>query len=328
MIHAIRDLRGVTATEKLVMFALAAHLPRVFPSQSLLAEETGLGRQAVNGTIQKLVARGLLIVTARAAGQGNEYAFSPAMTAADPVVLDDTPCRPGRHPLSSRTTPPVVQDDTKIQVKIQDKIQDKKLSSFHDDIEPAFDAWNTMAERAGLPTVQLRSEARKKALSSRLEDAGGLEGWLAALDKVERSPFLRGERGAWKASFEFVSKAANFAKIMEGNYDDKRGPDAGREPANSPAMGSAMRAFFAVMARPDDGSPEPDGPGWPDGSRKHESFDRGGSGSSGAARGGRGSLPAGKQGGDRDGGDQARADHGACGEVGSIQAVTLRRGSG
>jgi biotin operon repressor len=291
MIHAIRDLRGVTATEKLVLYALAAHLPRVFPSQSLLAAETGLGRQAVNATIQKLVARGLLIVTARAAGQGNEYAFSPAMTAGDPVVLDDTPCRPGRHPLSLTTTPPVVQDDTKKQTKIQTKKQTKTLSSFHDDIEPAFDSWNAMAERAGLPTVQLRSDARKKALSARLKDAGGLEGWLAALDKVEASPFLRGERGSWKANFEFVSKAANFAKIMEGNYDDKRGPNAGREPTDGVAVGSAMRAFMAVMRGPGDRDPQPDWPGRPDGAGRHEGHDRPGGGSGGAAPGGGRGLP-------------------------------------
>lgn len=96
-----------------------------------------------------------------------------------------------------------------------------------DDTEAAFDAWNTMAAVAGLPLVQNRSETRKKHLRARLAECDGLEGWRAALDKVQASSFLTGagDRG-WKADFDFFVTAKQFTKIMEGGHDDGDRPQS------------------------------------------------------------------------------------------------------
>lgn len=95
------------------------------------------------------------------------------------------------------------------------------------EVGEAIQAWNAMAERAGLATVRQVTEPRRRSLRARLAECGGMPGWHDAMAKVEASPFLRGERSGnghdrWRASFDFVVTQANFTKLMEGNYDDRQ----------------------------------------------------------------------------------------------------------
>ena len=46
----------------------------------------------------------------------------------------------------------------------------------------------------------------------------------AAFEKAEKSSFLKGEnKRKWTASFDWLIKAENIAKILNGNFDDKKG---------------------------------------------------------------------------------------------------------
>jgi hypothetical protein len=96
------------------------------------------------------------------------------------------------------------------------------------DIGQAVRAFNAVAERIGLPRVQKITDARRKALRKRLVDVGGLDGWAAALTKLEASAFCRGvnDRG-WVADFDFLMRESSFVKLMEGKYDDRTNPDGG-----------------------------------------------------------------------------------------------------
>jgi hypothetical protein len=82
---------------------------------------------------------------------------------------------------------------------------------------------------------------------ARLKDAGGIEGWNAALAMVRGSRLLRGEmpprpghRTAWCCTFDFLVSASGFVKVMEGNYrDDRPGAGSGDGFAD---LGAKMRA--------------------------------------------------------------------------------------
>ncbi len=89
------------------------------------------------------------------------------------------------------------------------------------DIREAFDIYNAMAERAGLPIAQKFTNTRKTRIKARLKDAGGLEGWKTAISKVESNSFLTGDgdRG-WKANLDFLLKEQSFTQLMEGAYDE------------------------------------------------------------------------------------------------------------
>ncbi len=73
----------------------------------------------------------------------------------------------------------------------------------------------------GLPQVQVLSDKRKRNLTARLSDCGGIEGWVACLEKVKSSDFLMGRTKDWKADFDFIITQSKFIKIMEGCYDNQ-----------------------------------------------------------------------------------------------------------
>lgn len=95
-------------------------------------------------------------------------------------------------------------------------------------IDEAHALWNAAAKRQGWATVMRLTDARKKALKSRLKEYHGIEAWTAALAKAEASSFLTGktERSNghehWKFNFDFMIKPNSFTKLMEGGYDDRR----------------------------------------------------------------------------------------------------------
>ena len=89
-----------------------------------------------------------------------------------------------------------------------------------DEISRAVEAYNEAANHAGWPKVQKIGKARRSALSARLKDAGGIDGWVFALDKAKASPHLTGQNDrGWTASFDFLTRESSFVKLMEGNYD-------------------------------------------------------------------------------------------------------------
>jgi hypothetical protein len=48
-------------------------------------------------------------------------------------------------------------------------------------------------------------------------------------NKVQESDYLNGRTGnAWQATFDWVLKAENWVKVIDGNYDNKEQASAGR----------------------------------------------------------------------------------------------------
>lgn len=94
------------------------------------------------------------------------------------------------------------------------------LSSDADDLKLAFDLYNEAAARSGLPQAQAMNDQRKSAIRRRLKDAGGIEGWKIALEKVEASPHCTGQNDrGWKADLDFILQPKSFTRLMEGSYD-------------------------------------------------------------------------------------------------------------
>jgi hypothetical protein len=72
------------------------------------------------------------------------------------------------------------------------------------------------------PTLRAVSDTRKKAILARL-DTYTLDDFKTVFQNAESSSFLKGADGGWKATFDWMVKEANFIKVLEGNYADKRG---------------------------------------------------------------------------------------------------------
>lgn len=87
------------------------------------------------------------------------------------------------------------------------------------DYKSIFNAFNEIC--VSLPSIKSLSEARKKAIKARLA-VYSVDDFKALFEKAEASTFLKGGNDRnWTATFDWLIKDANMAKVLDGNYDDK-----------------------------------------------------------------------------------------------------------
>lgn len=117
------------------------------------------------------------------------------------------------------------------------------------DVSQAVSRYNEAATKAGWPQVQKMTPSRSKQLRSRLVDCGGLPGWEDALRRAFASDFCRGRTSKpWTGfGFDWLVKAGNFTKLMEGNYDNRIDQSHGEQPDRRKS--NASDGFAAVAAR-------------------------------------------------------------------------------
>lgn len=81
------------------------------------------------------------------------------------------------------------------------------------------DAWNEMARKHGLPTVEACAGKRLKALKARIAEHGE-DAALRAIANVPGSPHWLGENG-WLGNFDSLMRPDNFQRMLEGAYGSK-----------------------------------------------------------------------------------------------------------
>jgi uncharacterized phage protein (TIGR02220 family) len=96
-----------------------------------------------------------------------------------------------------------------------------------------------------LPKCTTLSDARKKAIKARMNSGYTLEDFQRLFEKTEASSFMKGanERN-WRASFDWLIKDSNMAKVLDGNYDDR-----GHTIVHNPKPAQSSGATFADMLR-------------------------------------------------------------------------------
>ena len=78
-----------------------------------------------------------------------------------------------------------------------------------------------------LSSVKSLSDARKKAIKARL-NTYSIEDFEALFKKAESSTFLKGGNNRnWTANFDWLIKDSNMAKVLDGNYDNKKSANTG-----------------------------------------------------------------------------------------------------
>jgi uncharacterized protein YdaU (DUF1376 family) len=81
------------------------------------------------------------------------------------------------------------------------------------------EAWNEMAERKALPAIRGLTPTRLRQIKARIREFPDIADWQLALDAIERSEFLCGADGKWRANFDFLLQPSSFQKLIEGTYD-------------------------------------------------------------------------------------------------------------
>jgi hypothetical protein len=152
------------------------------------------------------------------------------LTETDTGVTVITICNYDEYqaPVKAADTGPIqarYRSDTNDKKVIREEVREEEpkgsLSS-DADLSQAFAEYNAAAAKAGWPVAAVFSAKRKSALRMRLAEFGGLEGWRAALARARASPHCCGQNDrGWTASFDFLTQASSFTKLMEGNYDPR-----------------------------------------------------------------------------------------------------------
>lgn len=84
-----------------------------------------------------------------------------------------------------------------------------------------------------LPSVKTLSDARKKAIKARFNSGYTQDDFITLFQKAQESDFLKGKNDRnWAATFDWLIKDANMAKVLDGNYDNKGGNRYGRDAKN------------------------------------------------------------------------------------------------
>ena len=118
---------------------------------------------------------------------------------------------------ASRVT---VTEVTRLDIDI-DRDKEEYTCASGDALKPEhiFEKWNEVAGQIGRPKILKLSPSRRQLLKGRISQHE-LTDFVTVFDKVLASPFLRGDAKWVGVTFDWLFKAANFQKVLEGNYDD------------------------------------------------------------------------------------------------------------
>lgn len=77
------------------------------------------------------------------------------------------------------------------------------------------------------PCLKTLSDSRKKSIKARFNSGYTYEDFQNLFTKAESSSFLKGANNRnWSATFDWLIKDSNMAKVLDGNYDDKNNTNA------------------------------------------------------------------------------------------------------
>lgn len=138
-------------------------------------------------------------------------------------------CKEYGYSIDTLCIPERQEEETKEEEETEE--QTKKETKEKEDIHQQFvDGYHAICP--SLPKVMRITDSRKRAIKARIKD-DGLDTIKTVLEKTEASDFLTGRSGDFKATFDWILKPANFIKILEGNYDN-------RKPKNKEPLGGRV----------------------------------------------------------------------------------------
>ena len=108
------------------------------------------------------------------------------------------------------------------EIKREEK-RDKEIKRQEIDYQLIADLYNETC--VSFPRLRSLSDSRKKAIKARFNSGYTLDDFKAVFEAAENSSFLKGKNDRnWSATFDWMIKDGNMAKILDGNYADKTKP--------------------------------------------------------------------------------------------------------
>ena len=114
------------------------------------------------------------------------------------------------------------------------------------DYQKIIDLFNTICK--SFPSVRSLSDTRKKAIKARL-NTYTVDDFKQCFENAEASSFLKGGNNRnWTATFDWLIKDSNMAKVLDGNYNDtKSGFDSSLNNADEFVNAALNRGFEGLI---------------------------------------------------------------------------------
>lgn len=182
-----------------------------FPSVDLITREMGMGKDTFYRHINALVAAGV-VEKKQSLSENGKFGRTVYRLTHEIVILD--------YPITENED--TVERDTAHKETNNNNININSINNNRESIDYRLIADMYNETCVSLPHITKLSDARKKAIKARLNKYS-VDDLHKAFEKAEVSNFLKGgnERN-WQASFDWIMKDANLAKILDGNYDNKQ----------------------------------------------------------------------------------------------------------
>lgn len=109
--------------------------------------------------------------------------------------------------------------EKEIEIKIEKEIE-KEAYKTPVNYQEIVDLFNDTC--VSYPHVRTVTDKRKRAIKARLKKYS-VDDFKTLFQKAEASSFLKGSNSRnWSANFDWLLNDSNMAKVLEGNYDDKK----------------------------------------------------------------------------------------------------------
>lgn len=139
----------------------------------------------------------------------------------------------GNFPMQSNDFPMCPSKSIEIDIEKDKDIEKENDISHNDSLDESFpapqqktnyqqivDLFNSIC--TSFPSVRSLSDARKKAIKARL-NTYTVDDFKQCFENAEASSFLKGGNNRnWTATFDWLIKDQNMAKVLDGNYNDAK----------------------------------------------------------------------------------------------------------
>jgi phage replisome organizer, putative, N-terminal region len=104
------------------------------------------------------------------------------------------------------------------------------------------------------PKLTKLSDKRKKAVRARFKQGYSVQDFKRLFEMAEGSSFLKGGNNRnWSANFDWLTADANMAKVLDGNYQDRRNTGGGDTYGNGSQSRGQAADFYEQFMGPGDG---------------------------------------------------------------------------
>ena len=180
-----------------------------YPSVETIIKEMGMGRDTFYRHINALVAAGV-IEKRQTVNDGGKFGRTVYRLTHE-VVISDYPFTQNEDTVLSTTENKKTKNNNTTINNIKNNIDYQLIADMYNDTCISF------------PKLTKLSDKRKKTIRARFNQGYTVEDFKRLFELAEGSSFLKGDNSRnWQATFDWMIADANMAKILDGNYADRK----------------------------------------------------------------------------------------------------------